>query len=299
MQLALRDNNQGPYFSRVLEYGRTEALLTDEHVAQIKSKAILMSLKLADKFYNKHKMHLLEHAAHDVIGVVSLGLVALTGEEPAGSVALLQTPDGVLKCFQKGWNMLTIVSKHMHGNENSLYGDINQLLLEKISTPPDSEIWLGWQDYQTALKDHHNQEATKVLLETFYAKVELDPLFSLGLESVLAEAVLYRIMFDDARVREDMKKRLRKIELDEKWFSIDAITIHTERALSHLPATLADTIREDLGKHFYQELLRTLKFAKKYRELALDDASPEKLERYEQKHGLQSVLLGWQDTIEF
>jgi hypothetical protein len=94
-------------------------------------------------------------------------------------------------------------------------------------------------------------------------------------------------------------KRLRKIELDEKWFSIDAITIHTERALSHVPATLADTIREHLGKHFYQELLRTLKFAKKYRELALDDASPEKLERYEQKHGLQSVLLGWQDTIEF
>ncbi|MDO6610405.1 hypothetical protein Q4601_08875 [Shewanella sp. 1_MG-2023] len=299
MQLALRDNNQGPYFSRVLEYGRAEERLTDEHVTQIKSKAILMSLKLADKFYNKHKMHLLEHAAHDVIGVVSIGLIALTGEEPVASVALLQTPDGVLKCFQKGWSMLTTVSKHMHGSDNSLYGGINQLLLEKISTPPDTEEWLGWQDYQTALKDHQNQEATKVLLETFYAKVELDPLFSLGLESVLAEAVLYRIMFDDARVREDMKKRLRKIELDEKWFSVDTITLHTERALSHLPDALAQTIREDLGKHFYKELLRTLKFAKKYRELALDDASPEKLERYEQKHGIQGVLLGWQDTIEF
>ncbi|WP_394496479.1 cold adaptation protein AtcC [Shewanella sp. ENK2] len=299
MQLALRDNNQGPYFSRVLEYGRTEERLTDEHITQIKSKAILMSLKLADKFYNKHKMHLLEQAGHDVIGVVSLGLIALTGQEPAGSVALLQTPDGVLKCFQKGWSMLTVVSKHMHGSDKSLYGDINPLLLEKISTPPDTEEWLGWQDYQAALQDHRSQEATKVLLETFYAKTELDPLFSLGLESVLAEAVLYRIMFDDAKVREDMKKRLRKIELNEQWFSTESIQNHTERALSQLPETLADAIRRDLGKHFYQELLRTLKFAKKYRELALSDASPEKLERYEQKHGLQSVLLGWQDTIDF
>ncbi|ARD23496.1 cold adaptation protein AtcC [Shewanella japonica] len=299
MQLALRDNNQGPYFSRVLEYGRTEERLTDEHITQIKSKAILMSLKLADKFYNKHKMHLLEQAGHDVIGVVSLGLIALTGQKPAGSVALLQTPDGVLKCFQKGWSMLTVVSKHMHGSDKSLYGDINPLLLEKISTPPDTEEWLGWQDYQSALQDHRSQEATKVLLETFYAKTELDPLFSLGLESVLAEAVLYRIMFDDAKVREDMKKRLRKIELNEQWFSTESIKNHTERALSQLPEILADAIRRDLGKHFYQELLRTLKFAKKYRELALSDASPEKLERYEQKHGLQSVLLGWQDTIDF
>ena len=32
-----------------------------------------MSLKFADKYYNKYKMHLLEQAAHDVIGVVSLG----------------------------------------------------------------------------------------------------------------------------------------------------------------------------------------------------------------------------------
>ncbi|PMG40562.1 hypothetical protein [Shewanella sp. 10N.286.52.B9] len=299
MQLALRDNNQGPYFSRVLEYGRNESLLTDEHVTQIKSKAILMSLKLADKFYNKHKMHLLEQAAHDVIGVVSLGLIALTGHEPVGSINLLKTPDGVMKCFQKGWSMLTTVSKHMHGSEQSLYGDINPLLMEKISTPPDTEEWLGWQDYQKALTDHRSQEATQVVLETFYAKTELDPLFSLGLESVLAEAVLYRIMFDDARVREDMKKRLRRIELDDNWFNVEVIQIHTDRALKLLPDSLAEAIRQDLGKHFYQELLRTLKFAKKYRELALDDASPEKLERYEQKHGLQSVLLGWQDTMEF
>ncbi len=35
---------------------------------QIKSKAVLMSLKFADKFYNKYKMHLLEQASHDIIG---------------------------------------------------------------------------------------------------------------------------------------------------------------------------------------------------------------------------------------
>ena len=93
-----------------------------------------MSLKFADKYYNKYKMHLLEQAAHDVIGVVSLGLQELSQRDPAKALALLQAPEGPIKPFQKGWSMLITVSPKQAGN--SLYGDVDARLLDKISSPP-------------------------------------------------------------------------------------------------------------------------------------------------------------------
>ena len=78
MQLVIRDANQGPFLTQVLRFGRDNERLSEQQLAAIKGKAVLMSLKFADKYYNKYKMHLLEQAAHDVIGVVSLGLQELS-----------------------------------------------------------------------------------------------------------------------------------------------------------------------------------------------------------------------------
>lgn len=296
MQLALRDPNQGPYLTKVLAYGQSENKLTQDELEQIKGKAILMSLKLADKFYNKHKMHLLEQAAHDVIGVVSLGLIALTGQEPAISLPLLQSPDGVLKCFQKGWSLLTQASSL--NTSKSLYGDVSQSLLENVSSPPDMEEWLGWQSYQDTLAEHGRQQGIKALLQEFYLTSDHDPLDCLNLEAVLAEAVIYRTLFAGCGVRQDLKKRLGKIELDDAWFDSDYLLAQTDKALSKLPQALAETIRQDLSKHYTQGLLRTLSFAKGYRELQMQGASPEKLERFEHKEGLHG-LLGWPQYLDF
>lgn len=296
MQLALRDPNQGPYLTKVLAYGQSENKLSQDELEQIKGKAILMSLKLADKFYNKHKMHLLEQAAHDVIGVVSLGLIALTGQEPAISLPLLQSPDGVLKCFQKGWSLLTQASSL--NTSKSLYGDVSQSLLENVSSPPDMEEWLGWQSYQDTLAEHGRQQGIKALLQEFYLSSDHDPLDCLNLEAVLAEAVIYRTLFAGSGVRQDLKKRLGKIELDDAWFDSDYLLAQTEKALSKLPQELAETIRQDLSKHYTQGLLRTLSFAKGYRELQMQGASPEKLERFEHKEGLHG-LLGWPQYLDF
>lgn len=296
MQLALRDPNQGPYLTKVLAYGQSENKLSQDELEQIKGKAILMSLKLADKFYNKHKMHLLEQAAHDVIGVVSIGLISLTGDEPAISLPLLQTPDGVLKCFQKGWSLLTQASSL--NTSKSLYGDVSQSLLENVSSPPDMEEWLGWQSYQDTLAEHGRQQGIKALLQEFYLTSDHDPLDCLNLEAVLAEAVIYRTLFAGSGVRQDLKKRLGKIELDDAWFDSDYLLAQTEKALSKLPQELAETIRQDLSKHYTQGLLRTLSFAKGYRELQMQGASPEKLERFEHKEGLHG-LLGWPQYLDF
>jgi hypothetical protein len=296
MQLALRDPNQGPYLTKVLAYGQSENKLSQDELEQIKGKAILMSLKLADKFYNKHKMHLLEQAAHDVIGVVSLGLIALTGQEPAISLPLLQSPDGVLKCFQKGWSLLTQASSL--NTSKSLYGDVSQSLLENVSSPPDMEEWLGWQSYQDTLAEHGRQQGIKALLQEFYLSSDHDPLDCLNLEAVLAEAVIYRTLFAGSGVRQDLKKRLGKIELDDAWFDSDYLLAQTEKALSKLSQELAETIRQDLSKHYTQGLLRTLSFAKGYRELQMQGASPEKLERFEHKEGLHG-LLGWPQYLDF
>lgn len=292
MQLVLRDVDQGPYLSKVLIQGQADETLSGEQLSQIKSKAILMSLKLADKFYNKYKMHLLEQAAHDVIGVVSLGLMELSNQNPQQAIRLLITADGVVKCFQKGWSMLSTVSKHKLVNVKSLYGDVDKFLLEQVSSPPDAEEWLGYEAYQDALLEHQRQQSIAALLAQFYAQSSYDPLDFLNLESVLAEAVLYRLLFDGAKIRQDLKKRIGKITLKEEWFTREHIELETQKALAELPAELAETISKDLGKNFAPALLRTLHFAKSYRELLLDGASPERLERFEHKEGLVG-LLGW------
>ena len=69
MQLAIRNSNQGPFLTQVITYGLEQKRLTPEHLEQIKNKAVLMSLKFADKFYNKYKKELLEQAAQDNNGV--------------------------------------------------------------------------------------------------------------------------------------------------------------------------------------------------------------------------------------
>jgi tRNA A37 threonylcarbamoyladenosine modification protein TsaB len=48
MQLVIRDANQGPFLTQVLRFGRDNELLSQQQLAAIKGKAVLMSLKFAD-----------------------------------------------------------------------------------------------------------------------------------------------------------------------------------------------------------------------------------------------------------
>ena len=102
MQLVIREANEGPFLTQVLRFGRDNERLSDQQLAAIKGKAVLMSLKFADKYYNKYKMHLLEQAAHDVIGVVSLGLQELSGRDNARALSNIRKG----RCVERGKSML-------------------------------------------------------------------------------------------------------------------------------------------------------------------------------------------------
>lgn len=291
MQLMLRDGSSGPFLSQVLNNASAEEKLSAAELSQIKSKAVLMSLKFADKFYNKYKMHLLEQAACDVIGIVSLGLQQLSENDSERALALLLAQDGVVKAFQKGWSMLATVSKKT--GKTSLYGDVAEQLLQSISTPPDAEDWNGYQQYQQALIEHRRGQAMQLLQQQFYARQQFDEFEHFSLEEVLAEVVFYRALSGGDKVRQDLKKRLRSIELQPHWFNEAFFQLQTDTTLAELPAANADAIRADLGQHFIPALLRTLHFAKAYQALLQSDASPEKLDAFEGKQGLTNPLLGW------
>ena len=291
MQLMLRDGSSGPFLSQVLNNASAEEKLSAAELSQIKSKAVLMSLKFADKFYNKYKMHLLEQAACDVIGIVSLGLQQLSDNDSERALALLLAQDGVVKAFQKGWSMLATVSKKT--GKTSLYGDVAEQLLQSISTPPDAEDWDGYQQYQQALTEHRRGQAMQLLQQQFYAREQFDEFEHFSLEEVLAEVVFYRALSGGDKVRQDLKKRLRSIELQPHWFNEAFFQLQTDTTLAELPAANADAIRADLGQHFIPALLRTLHFAKAYQALLHSDASPEKLDAFEGKQGLTNPLLGW------
>lgn len=296
MQLMLRDGSTGPFLSRVISKAVADDSLTAAELQQIKSKAVLMSLKFADKFYNKYKMHLLEQAAYDVIGIVSLGLQELTQDDQQQALNLLLAPEGLVKPFQKGWTMLAAVSKKT--GKASLYGDVAEQLLQSISTPPDAEDWDGYQQYQLALTEHRRSQSMHLLQQQFYARTHFDEFEHFSLEEVLAEVVFYRALTGGDKVRQDLKQRLRNISLQPHWFNDSFFAMQTEATLAELPAANADAIRADLGQHFVPSLLRTLFFVKDYQMLQLKDATPEKLDAFEGKQGLDNPLLGWPQYIE-
>ncbi len=298
MQLVVREQNAGPFLSQVLQYGKNSAQLSAEELAGLKAKAVLMSLKFADKFYNKYKMHLLEQAAHDVIGVVSLGLCELAGQDLDKALLLLKSADSVMKPFQKGWSMLVTVSNKPHSRK-SLYGDVDEQLLNDMSSPPDAEEWQGWQLYQAALLEANRRNAIAVLKQQFFQQSLVDPFEHFNLEGMLAEVVIYRVLFGPhGKVKQDLKQRIRQIELQPHWFQADYLQLQTEAALAELPAGIAQAIRADIGQNFAPAMLKTLNFAVKFREKALANASPEQLDAFEHKQGMQNPLLGWPQYIE-
>ncbi|MCS3460431.1 hypothetical protein [Aeromonas sp. BIGb0445] len=294
-QLIIREANQGPFLSQVLRFGADSERLSPQQLAAIKGKAVLMSLKFADKYYNKYKMHLLEQAAHDVIGVISLGLQELSGRDTARALALLQAPEGPIKPFQKGWSMLISVSPKQLG-ANNLFGDVDARLLDKISSPPDVEEWQGWQEYEKAQLEHDKARLMALMDSHFYAYENDHP----TLEDKLAEALLYRILCGQGsgaaplKVKQDLKRRLaREIVLQERWFDTDYLAAQLELLLIELPSDLAAGLRQDLSRGFVPNLLHTLGFVRQYQQLQQEGASPEKLDNIEMRAGLKHPLLGW------
>lgn len=295
MQLVIRDVNQGPFLTQVLRFGRENERLSDQQLAAIKGKAGLMSLKFADKYYNKYKMHLLEQAAHDVIGVVSLGLQELSQRDLAKALALLQAPEGPIKPFQKGWSMLISVSSKQPGS-NSLYGEVDARLLDKISSPPDVEEWQGWQEYEKAQAEHHKIRLMSLIDQHFFACDNDHP----TMEDKLAEALLYRILCGNGsgaaplKVKPDLKRKLaREIELKEEWYDTDYLATQLTLLLAELPGELITGLRQELSKGFVPNLLHTLGFVRQYQLLQKEHASPEKLDNVEMRAGLRHPLLGW------
>ncbi|MGB0894083.1 MAG: cold adaptation protein AtcC [Parashewanella sp.] len=291
--IVLRDPNQAPFLTKVLRFAAEEAILSAEDIEQIKHKGVLMSLKLADKFYNQYKMHLLEQASQDVIGVVSLGLAELTQHDQVKAILLLKKPDGLVKSFQKGWTMLASVSKYKLIHSKSVYGEVDQMLMEQVSAPVDADEWLGWDCYESAVKEHHSQQASEALKSLFFVNSIFDPMECQSIEEMFAEAIIYRLFFGvTSKVKEDLKRRIAEVNIDAQWLEAEYISQVVDKTLSNLPEQLEQTIRADLNPKFSQAICRTINFAQQYQKQIQQGATPEKLERLEHKHAVNG-LLGW------
>lgn len=297
MQLVVREAGQGPFLTKVIHHGLTQNKISAAQLEQIKSKAVLMSLKFADKFYNKYKMHLLEQASHDIIGVASLGLAELSGQDPDQALQLLLSPEGIVKPFQKGWSMLSQVSLTSAGRK-SLYGEVEAQLLSDIASPPDAEEWQGPGSYQHALQEWQRRQAISVMKQTFFYHTQLDEFEHFSLEGMLAEVVLYRLCCNGDKVKQDLKQRLRHVQLQDSWFDVEFLLQQTQQVLSLLPAGFASAVSTDLGTNFAPALLKTLHFARNYQKLLAENASPERRDAFEHKQGLQNPLLGWPQYLE-
>jgi hypothetical protein len=110
--------------------------------------------------------------------------------------------------------------------------------------------------------------------------------------------LIYRICCNGAKVKPDLKHKLKNIELQDAWFNEEFLQTQLQNTLNILPKELATTIRADLGKNFIQQIINTLKFAKRYQKLLAENATPEKRDTFEYKQSMLHPLLGWPQYLE-
>ncbi|MGL6150654.1 MAG: cold adaptation protein AtcC, partial [Aeromonas sobria] len=179
---------------------------------------------------------------------------------------------------------------------NSLYGEVDARLLDKISSPPDVEEWQGWQEYEKAQLEHNKVRLMSLIDQHFFACENDHP----TMEDKLAEALLYRILCGNGsgaaplKVKQDLKRKLaREIVLQEEWYDTDYLATQLTLLLAELPGELIAGLRQELSKGFVANLLHTLGFVRQYQLLQKEHASPEKLDNVEMRAGLRHPLLGW------
>jgi hypothetical protein len=297
MQLAIRDSHQGPFLTQVIHYGLAQQRLSAQQLEQIKSKAVLMSLKFADKFYNKYKMDLLERAAEDIIGVASLGLSELSHNNMDAALTLLTSPENIVKPFQKGWSLLSQVSI-INANQKSLYVDVDAQLLQQVSSSPYVDQWQGLHHFKQAQSRFLQHQAVAVLKSTFFVGAAFEDGEYFGIEAMFAEAIIYRLCCQGAKVRQDLKHKLKHIIIEDEWINEEVLLSSMKSALALLPSDVAAIVSEDLGAQFVPQLMATLKFAKQYKKLLDDNTTPERRDAFEFKQSLSHPLLGWPQYIE-
>ncbi len=189
--------------------------------------------------------------------------------------------------------MLAAVSKYKLINAKSVYGEVDQRLMETVSCPADNDEWTGWDVYQDALTEHQKEQAAEAVKSLFYFNPVYDPIECRSIEEMFAEAIVYRLLMGaQAKVKKGLKKKLLQVEFQEKWLEEDFIRELINKNLDSLPEQLQETIRADLNRHFASSIVKTVKFAQKYREELAKGTTPEKLERMEYKQGIAG-LIGW------
>lgn len=297
MQLVIRDGGDPPFLTQAMRQLQRGPALDANQWQQLKHKAALMSLKFADKFYNQYKLHLLEQASYDVIGISSLGLLELSQQDATRAAGLLRQPDGLMKAFQKGWSMLTHIKLAQDGKP-SLYGEVDAKLLNALSCPPDADDWQGWQLYQAAKQQWGQQQALLSLKQRFFADTSWDPHEFFNVEDMLAQILVYRLCCPNERVRGDLKRRLRGCQPLAEWQQPAFLTQKIAETLQPLSPDLQQLIQAQLGESFVDSLAKTLAFAVQYQQMILDGISPEKRQDFEFRASKQHPLLGWPHEVD-
>lgn len=298
-EVVLWENNKPPFLTRVIALSKKEGLLNSEELSTLKSRAAMMTVKFADKYYNQFKYHSLERAAQDIVGVSSIGLVALSNHDEKKAAALLQDPNGIVTAFQKGWTMLNKIWTSPFG-VSSIYQDVDERLLDQISTPAGADDWPGWQCYQTEEFSYHRSQVVCTLWRTFFddivlrnCNIQMQMSSLYNAEEVLAQVLVYAIVLGEPKVTGALKHHVAFGNRAYHDFSKADIEEKLGQLLSLLPAEISEVIRVDMTESFITQIQQTLQFCKLYKENVDKGLSFVNMLDFEEDYLVCHNLLGW------
>lgn len=298
-EMVLWENNKPPFLTRVIALGRKEGLLSTEQLTALKGRAALMTVKFADKYYNQFKYHSLERAAQDIVGVSSIGLIALADHDEHKAVTLLKEPNGIVTAFQKGWTMLNKIWTSPFG-VSSIYQDVDERLLDIISTPADTDDWPGWQCYQTEEFSYHRSQVVCTLWRTFFDDVvlrncgmqmQMSSLYNA--EEVLAQVLVYYLVLGEPRVTGALKHHVAFGVRAYQSISRDDIEFALAQLLERVPKPIAEVIRVDMTESFITQIQQTLQFCALYKEKVDAGLGFMDMLSFEEDYLVCHNLLGW------
>ena len=152
--------------------------------------------------------------------------------------------------------------------------------------------------YRQALRRWQQSQAMAALKRLFFQAAAADDAEYFSLEALLAEVILYRLCCNGAKVQQNLKHKLKHIEIQQQWLDADYMQEYIRSTLALIPSELADVITADLGPQFISQLVATLKFAQGYQKMLQENVSPERRDAYEFKQSRLHPLLGWPHYIE-
>lgn len=135
-----------PYFFRVIEMGRKVGIISFARLKTLQEEGAKITVQVAKKQYCIVNQVDLWQASYNACGIISIALRQKFDEDLVRAAQFIDIC-GLSYAFRIGWDMIGQIVQAEKKLDNVQFNETD--FCELISAEPETENWIGWQEYQS------------------------------------------------------------------------------------------------------------------------------------------------------